>query len=102
MLLGSLVLCRGSDAPLGVEWQPPSVDESADAESGRCCRLLPLTAGMRMLRPIRMAVRVAGVVAALACIIRMCMPVATMAVCVPILRIVMLRPLSSLQAGCKV
>ena len=94
-----------------MEWQPSSVDESTDAESGRCCRLLPLTAGMRMPRPIGMAVSVAGVVAALACIIRVCMtmslmavclPMAPMAVCMPVLRVEVLRPLSSLRADCQV
>jgi hypothetical protein len=90
-----------------VERQPPSVDKGADAESGRCGRLLPLTGSMRVLCPISVAVRVAGVVAALACVVdvRMAVPLMTvcmtmplLSVCIPILRLTVLRPLSSLQA----
>ena len=62
---------------------------------------------MRVLCPIGVAVRMAGVIAALACIVGMCMAVplmtvcmtmALMGVCIPVLHLAVLRCPSSLQA----
>lgn len=77
-----------------MEWQPPSVDKGADAESGRCCRLLTLTVGMRMLCPMSMAVRMTWVIAALACIIGVCMAIPLVAVRVPVPLVAMSMPVA--------